>query len=41
MTIAPNVLHFGIFSRFVLGFAAINLVILRKAASRFFLRFAA
>ena len=39
MTIAPNVLHFAYISRFVLGFAAVNLVILRKTASRF-LRFA-
>jgi hypothetical protein len=38
MTIAPNVLHFAYIFRFVLGFAAINLVILRKTASRF-LRF--
>jgi hypothetical protein len=38
MTIAPNVLHFAYISRFVLGFAALTLVILRKTASRF-LRF--
>ena len=30
MTIAPNVLHFAYISRFVLGFAALNLVIFRK-----------
>jgi hypothetical protein len=38
MRLAPNVLHFAYISRFVLGFAALTLVILRKTASRF-LRF--
>jgi len=35
MTIAPNVLHFAYNSHFVLEFAALNLVTLRKTASRF------
>jgi hypothetical protein len=37
MTIAPNVLYFAYISRFVLGFTALNVVTLRKTASRFYI----
>jgi hypothetical protein len=36
MTIAPNILYFAYISRFVLGFTALNVVTLRKTASRFY-----